>query len=410
MLQKGNFRFEDAGLEIKRIPLEIQGVNGKASWNESLKLDSLKLTINKSEMTVSGEIKNLTGYILHKGLLKANVKVATDNIDITKYLKRSAKESTGPKFYGLFPDRIYMTGQVKTATFKAGKFEATDVNVHMDARKDSVYMKDIYLRFPDGSISGKALVRMGPKHEYIVQCSAHPQKINIQQLFFVCNNFTQNFIIDKNLKGQLAGNIDCYFQWDSAMVLIPKSIIAEGDFEISNGELIQFEPMMKLSKYIDIDELKHIRFQTLKNTIHISNSLVDIPEMDIHSSAFNISVSGRHSFSNEFDYSLRVLLSEVLFNKARKRKKEIDEFLVEDRPQERTTIPLIIAGTPDNFDVRFDRRKAFGRSNTRNITTTEKPDPADNIRIEWDEPKTQQNTVPKNTNEKASDVVIEWEE
>ena len=34
-----------------------------------------------------------------------------------------------------------------------------------------------------------------------------------------------------------------------------------------------------------------------------------------------------------FEYRLNVLLSEVLFNKARKKKKEMDEFLVEEDPK-----------------------------------------------------------------------------
>ncbi len=66
------------------------------------------------------------------------------------------------------------------------------------------------------------------------------------------------------------------------------------------------------------------------------------------------------------------LLSEVLFNKARKKKKEMDEFLIEDDPQSQTTIPLIIAGTPDDFYVKFDRKRAFSltKHNTEKNTST----------------------------------------
>ena len=31
---------------------------------------------------------------------------------------------------------------------------------------------------------------------------------------------------------------------------------ANGKVEITDGELVQFEPMMKLSKYINVDELR----------------------------------------------------------------------------------------------------------------------------------------------------------
>ena len=110
---------------------------------------------------------------------------------------------------------------------------------------------------------------------------------------------------------------------------------------------------------------------------------------------------------------LKVLLSEVLFNKARKKKQEIDEFLIEENRTDQTTIPLIIAGTPDNFDVHFDRKKAFGltRSNmTNNEITEEKKPNSGNFKIEWEEPeeKTRENK-PVTPNDQ-SDFEIEWDE
>jgi hypothetical protein len=275
-----------------------------------------------------------------------------------------------------------------------------------------VYLDQVKFDFPDGSISGFALVSVDREGQLSVTCHAQPRGINIQQLFYAFNNFTQHFILDKNMKGLVDGDLNFYVRWDSALTMIPSTMKAKGDFQINNGELLQFEPMLKLSKYIDVDELRHIRFKTLKNSIYISDRTVSIPEMDIHSSAFNIRVSGQHSFDNLFDYRLRVLLSEVLFNKARKKKKEMDEFLVEENRAE-TTIPLIIAGTPDSFDVRFDRKKAFSLSrnkvNDQTMTGSAKPGP-ENFKVEWEEPAP---IIPKDigtTGTDPSDVVIEWEE
>jgi hypothetical protein len=277
-----------------------------------------------------------------------------------------------------------------------------------------MYIENFSMNFPDGSITGNALIQGKADKTYYVTCNAQPRKINIQQLFAAFNNFTQHFIVEKNIKGQLTGTIGFSGVWDSTLHVIPKSILAKGELEISNGELVQFEPMMKLSKYIDIDELRHIRFRTLRNTIYISDRLVTIPEMAINSTAFNITAAGTHSFDNVFDYRLKVLLSEVLFNKARKKKKEIDEFLMEESSEDQTTIPLMIVGTPVNYDVRFDRKKAFSitRDNIRGKDTeaTGKPS-SGNFRIVWEEPepkKEEQKPVPEA--QKDTDMVIEWDE
>jgi hypothetical protein len=171
--------------------------------------------------------------------------------------------------------------------------------------------------------------------------------------------------------------------------------------------------MLKLSKYIDVDELRHIRFKTLKNVIFIKDRQVTMPEMAMYSTAFNISVSGQHSFDNVFDYRLKVLLSEVLFNKARKKRHEINEFLVEETPSDQTTIPLIIAGTPKDFDVRFDRKRAFDLTRKTmkddDISPENKPAPS-NFKIVWEEQvKPVEKEKPVSISH-DSDFVIEWDE
>ena len=409
-LQSGSFRFENAALAIKDAPFEFSRINGKAKWNQALILDSLNLIFNESTLMVSGTVQNLTGYLLKQNYLKSDLQISTDIISINRYLRKS--DNSSAKHYEIFPDRILLNAIIKSDHFVAGKFEATDVTIQLQAKKDSILMRQFAFRFPDGHITGNATISLDRQQKLTVRCTAQPQKINIQQLFYAFDNFAQHFILDKNIRGQLGGSISFVSAWDSALILMPKTITARGDFEITNGELFEFEPMMKLSKYIDLEELRHIKFKTLKNSIDISDRSVLIPEMAIQSSAFNIRVSGQHSFDNLFDYRLRVLLSEVLFNKARKKKKEIDEFLVEESAADHTTIPLIIAGTPDNFDVKFDRRKAFNLS-TRNKTNTSmetklKPE-NNNIRVEWEEPaKTEKKETTTKSN--PSDIVIEWDE
>ncbi|HEX2394536.1 MAG TPA: AsmA-like C-terminal region-containing protein [Bacteroidales bacterium] len=409
-LKNGRFDFNNVTFKSANLPFAAEKITGRATWNEFITIDSISLKLNETELLVNGEVKNLQSYLTGNGLLKPDLFITSDKWDITKYLNNRQNNSgntTGQAITG-FPEDIYLKARLHIKRFTAGKFEATDVSANLSAIEDSVFLDQLKLGFPDGSITGIALLKMEPGREYSVTCRAEPDRINIRQLFYVFNNFTQSFIQDKNLKGELGGVINFYARWDSSFKIIPATVKAKGDIQITNGELVQFEPMLKLSKYIDVDELKHIRFKTLKNSIFISDRLVSIPEMNINSSAFNISVSGQHSFDNIFDYRMRVLLSEVLFNKARKKKQELNEFYVAETSADQTTIPLIIAGTPQDFDVKFDRKKAFSLSRHRNNINQPKPNGA-NFKVEWEEPKDVPVERPDRTDD-PSGVVIEWEE
>ncbi len=415
-IKSGIFKAEDASFRMKNAPVTLDHIYGKATWGNPVRFDSLHLKLNETDLMIHGELANLPDYLLNNQLLKSTLEISSDNLDISKYLGHPSNDqsSSGYKSLSVFPSGIYLKARVNAKKFKAGKFEAAHVVLTLSALRDSMFVENFSMNFPDGSITGNALIQGKADKTYYVTCNAQPRKINIQQLFAAFNNFTQHFIVEKNIKGRLTGTIGFSGVWDSTLHIVPGSILAKGDLEIANGELVQFEPMMKLSKYIDVDELRHIRFKTLKNTIYINNRLVTIPEMAINSTAFNIKAAGTHSFDNVFDYRLKVLLSEVLFNKTRKKKKEIDEFLMEESREDQTTIPLMIVGTPDHYDVRFDRKKAFSITrdhvSSKDTGAAGKPS-SDNFRIEWEEPETG-NEVKKTLPdaEKDADIVIEWEE
>ena len=103
-MQKGHFHFTNAGIKLKNTPLSIENINGTASLDQSLQIDSLSLRINETDLLVSGKIQNLNGYLLHHELLKSDLYITTDILDISKYLKQSTgKQTTGYKSLFVFP-------------------------------------------------------------------------------------------------------------------------------------------------------------------------------------------------------------------------------------------------------------------------------------------------------------------
>ena len=58
------------------------------------------------------------------------------------------------------------------------------------------------------------------------------------------------------------------------------------DMSIVNGELNNVEAMKSLSRFIELKELESVRFATLKNLIEIKNQIVNIPKMEVKSTAY----------------------------------------------------------------------------------------------------------------------------
>ena len=79
-----------------------------------------------------------------------------------------------------------------------------------------------------------------------VLTEAQLQGLNIDSIFYVFNNFNQNWLVDKNLKGRIHADVNTYMSFDNHLKLNKSSLIAEINTRIDNGELIDFEPMQKL--------------------------------------------------------------------------------------------------------------------------------------------------------------------
>jgi hypothetical protein len=78
--------------------------------------------------------------------------------------------------------------------------------------------------------------------------------------------------------------------------------------------------------------------------------------MDINSSAFDITVSGYHSFDNQFTYQVSLLLSQVLSKKARQNNDFQTEFgNIQEDGVGQTRLLLKLEGTPQKYAIQYDK-------------------------------------------------------
>ena len=114
---------------------------------------------------------------------------------------------------------------------------------------------------------------------------------------------------------------------------------------------------MALSRFVEVEELNHIRFSNLENNVLIKNSQVIIPVMDIQSNALDMLASGIHDFSNQYEYRLELKLSELLYSKARGAARR-SEFDPADDESDTRTLFLKIYDNGSGPKVEWDREQA----------------------------------------------------
>jgi len=322
--------------------------------NNDVRIDSLKFLLNGHDFEVSGYLKNLIAYLmLDNEKLNIETSIHSKYLDVKQMFVGDNNKTGGV----LIPENVTLSSNIFVDELNYGKFNAKRASAFIECGNNAFTFTSLVLESFGGNINADGAVKI-TNNKIKLQTNAKFKNINIKSLFYSFDNFGQTFILDKNMKGILNADLSVSADWDNNFTLNQNSLTATCTAQINNGELINFEPMYKLSDYIAVSELKQIKFDKLTNDIVIKDRKVIIPQMEIKSSAFNIELSGEHTFDNNIDYKLKVLLSEILANKAKKAKKENEEFgVVEDDGLGRTSLYLSIKGNVENYKITYDTKK-----------------------------------------------------
>ncbi len=366
--------FNSAAFTIDNRKIDITNANGKAViTGESTSSDNLSFLLNGHRVVLSGNINNFPGWLTGSQVDLTG----TANVTASCFRPESFMNASGDKEAGdaasenkkaiKFPDdvRIDLNYRIDTIDYKT--FRAGDVSGSLSISPGMLNLRNVNLSSQKGKISGNGIVVQNRNKSFMGRGSFSITGVDVNEAFTTFNNFGQNFLKAENLAGSLSGTITLLLPADSLLNPDVRSITAEGKYSISNGSLINFDPVKALSKFISLSELENIKFEKLENDFFIRSNVFYIPQMDIKSSAVDLSVNGKHSFDNDYEYHVKMLLSEILSKKARKTRVRAEEFgEVEDDGLGRTSIYLLLKGKGDKVDVSYDM-KAQGNEIKQNI-------------------------------------------
>ena len=231
--------------------------------------------------------------------------------------------------------------------------------------KDETFLQLDDASLLNGRLHGQLTFKRIEPHRTTLTAELYPKEIDLKRLFADLNNFDQKVITSQNIEGTLTGGVSLYAPMEHWKI-IPADLQMQAQITVQKGVLTDMKSLDQLANFISLDELKRIRFSTLTNTISIRNQRVAIPQMRINSSALNLSLSGEHHFNSTYQYHIALGLSDLLFNRLRTRKRDIDENAVaESEGEKKLSLFLVLEGDGNHCNVRFDQQALRTRLNEK---------------------------------------------
>lgn len=351
----GDISLKNLSFVLKGERLPFNKINGAVSLrNNDLAISNLSGNVGQSDFNLNGFFKDFSSLLLKKNspvILQADLRshfIDFDELLKSNFASRDTLEKKNEKYeFSISPD-ISLDFNCEVNHLKFRKFHGRSIKGQVNISNQIAVLDNVSFQSMGGRINVSGSVNNKRKNLVETITEANLYNINIDSVFYVFNNFNQNWLIDKNLKGQLDADVNLYMTFNNNLVLNSKSMTADIQTSIANGELNDFEPMMKLSKFVEEESLEQMRFSRITNNIRIENRIIYLPEMEIKSNVSNILVKGEHTFDKVIDYRLQVPLKNILRITRR------NDF--EQSARQGMNLMLKITGTTSDYTVTYDSK------------------------------------------------------
>ena len=353
--RSANLFVQNATLEIPEAEFYASDITGNIMVTDNIWLDALSLTYCGSRTVLNGKLSRFDDLAGITGISPSiTAAIWTERLTDEMFIPFSRNNTSGSGS-GVFSRSVYNL-DLRSDSLAIGKFRAAALAVNFSYRERAFNIGALRLNTLDGTVGGNATLIPLSGNRYAGRGWFDITGIDINKTFSLFNNFGQGYITDHNIRGSLTGELTISGETTDRFKPDPLSINIDGNYLISNGELLDFEPLLKLSRFVELSELERVSFSELSNEITISNGSILIPAMEIESSAFNISLSGIHNFDGVYTYHLRLLLSELLSRKRERNSAEDPFGSVEDDGLGRTTLFLKVEGDRNGSRVTHDMK------------------------------------------------------
>ncbi|MDR1181887.1 MAG: DUF3971 domain-containing protein [Bacteroidales bacterium] len=362
---EGNIVFTNALLQLRENENMLENLSGNLRFdNQVIHTDKLTGVIKGNQFELNGKIENVFPYILdNESRLHINAHVYLPELDMDKLFAKEIKEDKKNREKQqeqelVFPGNFDFEFTFKMDKLSYNQFKAQNAAGTVTLFKNILRVENLQINTCNGKLQTTGSIAQTADKDFLLKCEAKLSDIDIQKLFLAFTNFGQKNLTDKNIHGTAYSDVTFQAKLQKNITVVPSSIVSVIDVVVKNGELNNFLPLESLSKFVELNELKNVRFAVLENQIRIEHSTITIPSMEIKSNALNLSLLGKHTFSGNIDYQIKLLLKDVLGKKVKNKKQHEDFGEVLDDNTGYVYLHLLATGNIDKPIFKWDKKSA----------------------------------------------------
>ncbi len=344
----GSAVFDSLQLTIAGRDIFTDNLTGSVEFNnEILSFTDVRADFGETDLEVDGYAINFLNFVFYENQeLHFESKIQSKNL-VLENLLRSAKEDQD--FVLALNPRVSMLLKPEIENFQFKTLVAQNIRGKIKIKDQKIKTRDMSMDLANGKVRYTLELDGTDTTKYSWMSDFSFDSLMLDSTFLCFNNFNQDFVKAENLRGRLSATGGLYIESNKALDFDLSMFQAEVDARVSDGKLVDFDPIRNIEKFLDRkSDLENIEFDELENNIVIRDRKVLIPKMEVRSSAKNAYISGFHQFDNHFEYHLQI----PVFGKNRRDKDE--QYGIVEEASGLSFALIKVEGTPEDYKVDYD--------------------------------------------------------
>lgn len=295
---------KDAFLNTLSIPIGNEGNSLQFSGDV---LNATSLVFDNNDV-VQTDINLTSNSVRWEDLMALFDNVKQENTDIKKNKRVISKVLKG--IYKKFnPSLNIVIDKCHYYSFEA---ENLTTDVYFKGENE-LYFEKTGLNYQGGAINMKVFLSLEDAHHTGFNMTFDTEKLDFGSFLKEFNYFELKSLQEiEKLAGNITLDVDLDGVLDNQEGLDIKTLKGRAYFELNGVEVKGFEPLEKVAdKIFKKERFEDIRFAPISNTIFIANETVEIPQMQMQSTAFDFFVEGHLNYDHKSNIWVSIPLSNL---------------------------------------------------------------------------------------------------
>ncbi|MGG7034631.1 MAG: AsmA-like C-terminal region-containing protein [Flavobacterium sp.] len=315
----GLIDIQNAKLKFRQSNLDFVS-NVKLRFVENdLNIDKISYVSKTSNFNINGKIADfLNLYYTNPEKMVANLDLNSSSLNIKEIISISAGKAevkeTNKKTSksGMGMEQVFKNSRITfhTSVDKVffGAFVARKAKFDILVHNNQLFVEKGGFMASGGNIQFSGKMIPSAKN-YLFDTSVNVSKVNISQFLKSFNNFGIKSFQPEDIKGTLTLNSSIKGGMTPSGTLVDNSVNGNVDFFVSNGALVNFEPIIKVGKIAFPKRgVNNIAFSDIIGNMNIEGEKVKINKMRVSSSVLNFDLVGIYSFEKGTNLGLTIPL------------------------------------------------------------------------------------------------------